>query len=183
VSQDKANLERIRDNQRRSRARRKKYLEDLEARLQNYELQCTRASSEIQAAARRVADENEKLRILLARYGIGDDTVVAYLQSSTSDTLMGRQCTSSNDAVQPREQLLQTCNTSYLDGNISMPAESRTGGLGSLGSTSFGTISFETYPPTKDKHLDTYSRSRTNRQRGPIEPTVHDSLWHHEWNE
>ncbi|KAK1918847.1 hypothetical protein P3342_010318 [Pyrenophora teres f. teres] len=65
VSQKAQNLARIRDNQRRSRARRKEYLQELEAKLRSYEQIGIEASSEIQSAARRVLDENKKLRALL----------------------------------------------------------------------------------------------------------------------
>jgi hypothetical protein len=117
-SKEKANLARIRDNQRRSRARRKEYLQELEARLRQCELQGIEASSEIQMAARRVADENKKLRGLLAQHGVGDDTIETYLQTSpTTDSMMGGQYGSSSAAVQMLEQLLQTRKTFPADGN------------------------------------------------------------------
>ncbi len=107
ASQEKANLARIRDNQRRSRARRKEYLQELEARLRQCELQGIEASSEIQIAARRVADENNKLRGLLAQHGVGDESVEAYLNSfPANETTLG-QYGSSSAAVQLLEQLLQ----------------------------------------------------------------------------
>ncbi|RSL41257.1 hypothetical protein CEP54_015875, partial [Fusarium duplospermum] len=49
----KANLARIRETQKRSRARRREYLRELEQRLRVYELQGVEASSEVQKAARR----------------------------------------------------------------------------------------------------------------------------------
>lgn len=78
--QDKANLMRIRDNQRRSRARRKEYMHELEQRLRVYELQGIEASSEIQQAARKVVDENKKLRSLLNKHGITDSSIDSFLQ-------------------------------------------------------------------------------------------------------
>lgn len=117
-SKEKANLARIRDNQRRSRARRKEYLQELEARLRQCELQGIEASSEIQMVARRVADENKKLRGLLVQHGVGEDTIETYLQTSpTTDTMMGGQYGSSSAAVQMLEQLLQTRKTCTADGN------------------------------------------------------------------
>ncbi len=71
----KANLARIRDNQRRSRARRKEYLQELEGKYRNCELLGVEASTEIQTAARRVADENKRLRALLREKGIDDREV------------------------------------------------------------------------------------------------------------
>jgi hypothetical protein len=117
-SKEKANLARIRDNQRRSRARRKEYLQELEARLRQCELQGIEASSEIQMAARRVADENKKLRGLLVQQGVAEDTIESYLQSSpTTESMMGGQYGSSSAAVQMLEQLLQTRKTFPVDGN------------------------------------------------------------------
>lgn len=67
-----ADLARIRDNQRRSRARRKEYLQELETKFRICEQTGAEASSEIQSAARAVADENKRLRLLLQSYGIVD---------------------------------------------------------------------------------------------------------------
>lgn len=113
MSQEKANLARIRDNQRRSRARRKEYLQELEARLRQIELQGIAPSPEIQLAARRVADENKKLRALLARHGVSDDSIVAHLQSSRingQDVITGEQfnVASSGGNIQFLERLLGT---------------------------------------------------------------------------
>ncbi|PHH84328.1 hypothetical protein CDD83_2115 [Cordyceps sp. RAO-2017] len=83
VPASKDNLARIRDNQRRSRARRREYLQELEQRLRVYELQGVEASTEVQMAARRVADENRQLRDLLNRHGVSDDHIAHYLQSGT----------------------------------------------------------------------------------------------------
>ncbi len=49
-------------NQRASRARRKDYIGDLERRLHAYEAQGIQVTAEVQAAARKVADENSALR-------------------------------------------------------------------------------------------------------------------------
>ncbi|KAI9167080.1 hypothetical protein HJFPF1_03200 [Paramyrothecium foliicola] len=79
----KANLARIRDNQRRSRARRREYVHELEQRLRSCELQGVEASAEVQAAARKVADENRRLRSLLNKHGVGDDLITQYLHAGT----------------------------------------------------------------------------------------------------
>ncbi|KAJ3454887.1 hypothetical protein MRS44_013487 [Fusarium solani] len=78
----KANLARIRDNQRRSRAWRREYLQELEQRIRVYEFQGVEASSEVQQAARRVAEENGQLRGLLNRHGITEDEIYRYLHTS-----------------------------------------------------------------------------------------------------
>ncbi|KAI4242606.1 MAG: hypothetical protein L6R40_003987 [Gallowayella cf. fulva] len=69
---------RIRDNQRRSRARRAEYLQELEAKVCNYEKKGAAVSAEIQAAARRVNEENWGLRQEVERLreesrGLGGD--------------------------------------------------------------------------------------------------------------
>ncbi|KAF2838760.1 hypothetical protein M501DRAFT_907401, partial [Patellaria atrata CBS 101060] len=65
----KDHLARIRDNQRRSRARRKEYLQELEWKYRNCEQLGVEASAEIQLAARRVLEENKRLRALLKQKG------------------------------------------------------------------------------------------------------------------
>lgn len=74
------NLARIRDNQRRSRARRKEYMHELEAKLRSYEQIGIEASSEIQTAARRVLHENQKLRSLLHGRGVSESEILAALE-------------------------------------------------------------------------------------------------------
>lgn len=72
VQDRSTNLARVRDNQRRSRARRKEYLNDLESKYRNCEQVGIEASAEIQQAARRVVEENKRLRGLLRRMGVSE---------------------------------------------------------------------------------------------------------------
>ncbi|KAI9821638.1 MAG: hypothetical protein M1827_002219 [Pycnora praestabilis] len=72
-------LARIRDNQRRSRARRKEYLQELEAKYRTCEQLGVKATAEIQVAARRVAHENKRLRALLARTGVNELEIERWL--------------------------------------------------------------------------------------------------------
>ena len=74
-----ANLARIRDNQRRSRARRKDYLAELEVKYRSCEETGAEASREIQQAARRVLDENKRLRQLLKQQGLSDTEIDGFL--------------------------------------------------------------------------------------------------------
>ncbi|KAH6954061.1 hypothetical protein BKA56DRAFT_638190 [Ilyonectria sp. MPI-CAGE-AT-0026] len=83
-TKDAKNLERVRDNQRRSRARRREYLIELEHRIQIYELQGIEASAEVQQAARRVSEENRQLRALFNRHGFSDDYIMSCLHSGAS---------------------------------------------------------------------------------------------------
>jgi hypothetical protein len=77
-----SNLARIRDNQRRSRARRKEYLQELEAKIRNCEQMGVTASTEIQSAARKVLDENRKLRALLRERGVPETEIMAITGAS-----------------------------------------------------------------------------------------------------
>ncbi|KAK5132400.1 hypothetical protein LTR08_009083 [Meristemomyces frigidus] len=72
TAQRNANLARVRDNQRRSRARRKEYLQELETKYRHCQQVGAEASSEIQTAARKVAGENKRLRLLLKQQGVSD---------------------------------------------------------------------------------------------------------------
>ncbi|RFN55150.1 hypothetical protein FIE12Z_662 [Fusarium flagelliforme] len=72
---------RIRDNQRRSRARHKEYVEGLQKKLQDYERRGVEATLEMQQAARSVAVENSRLKILLGYHGITNDDVEKFLHS------------------------------------------------------------------------------------------------------
>lgn len=85
----KDNLARIRDNQRRSRARKKEYLQELESKYRACEQMGVQASAEIQAAAKRVLDENRRLRALLQKMGMSDAEIDSFNDPSPNpaDTL------------------------------------------------------------------------------------------------
>ncbi|EOD43816.1 hypothetical protein UCRNP2_9497 [Neofusicoccum parvum UCRNP2] len=78
----KDNLARIRDNQRRSRARRKEYLSELESKYRSCEQMGVQASAEIQAAAKRVLDENRRLRALLHQKGVCDAEIDSFTHAN-----------------------------------------------------------------------------------------------------
>lgn len=83
------NLARVRDNQRRSRARRKEYLTDLESKYRHCEQVGVEASAAIQGAARRVAEENRKLRTLLKRKGVSEEEIRRWVEGEEGDALEG----------------------------------------------------------------------------------------------
>ncbi|KAI0013107.1 hypothetical protein F4779DRAFT_477152 [Xylariaceae sp. FL0662B] len=104
-----ANLTRVRDNQRRSRARRKEYVQELEKRVRMCELQGVEASFEIQQAARRVANDNKKLRTLLNNHGLSNESIDGFLRNGDGDLdpsnaltlLLSRQQTNDFNNVRP----------------------------------------------------------------------------------
>ncbi|KAL7950008.1 hypothetical protein V8C42DRAFT_340890 [Trichoderma barbatum] len=114
----KANLARIRDNQRRSRARRREYIAELEQRLRAYELSGVEASSEVQLAARRVAEENRQLRELLHKHGFQDDYISSFL-------LQQAGATSSTDLVQALQTTIAPRRPVALDSSVSFSLPSQ----------------------------------------------------------
>lgn len=81
--QDPNSLNRIRNNQRKSRARRKEYLQELESKLRKYESMGVEASLEIQASARLVAEENRRLRALLQSRGVVSQEIETAVATSS----------------------------------------------------------------------------------------------------
>ncbi|KYK61697.1 hypothetical protein DCS_02840 [Drechmeria coniospora] len=80
-SSTSASAVRIRENQRRSRARRKEYVESMERKVKDFERRGVEATLEMQQAARTVAIENARLRMMLARMGASTVDVDDFLQS------------------------------------------------------------------------------------------------------
>ncbi|OTA94484.1 hypothetical protein M434DRAFT_266211 [Hypoxylon sp. CO27-5] len=108
-SLDKVNLARIRDNQRRSRARHKEYVADLEMRLKRFERQGVEATWAIQQVARRVADDNIKMRALLNRMGFDNERITSFLQTGSldlSETQISNLSHEQVDMIQTLELLL-----------------------------------------------------------------------------
>lgn len=79
-----AALARSRQNQRRSRARRKEYTQQLEERLRSFERLGVAASQEVQETGRKVAKENALLRSLLILHGVSKEEIKKYLESEAT---------------------------------------------------------------------------------------------------
>ncbi|KAK6535840.1 hypothetical protein TWF281_000090 [Arthrobotrys megalospora] len=84
--------ERIRENKRRHRARKKEYVEELERKLRGYQQQGVQAAQEIQVAALRVVEQNIRLKELLRRVGVDDCTIQAWLQGEEKLRSLPRKC-------------------------------------------------------------------------------------------
>ncbi|WQF76263.1 hypothetical protein CDEST_01277 [Colletotrichum destructivum] len=80
-----AKATRIRDNQRRSRARRKELINELQRKVQEYERQGIEASLPMQTGASEVAAENSRLRALLASRGLSNEQVDSHLKTFDHD--------------------------------------------------------------------------------------------------
>lgn len=123
-------MARIRDNQRRSRARRREYLQDLEQRLRLCELQGIEATTEVQLAARRVAEENKQLRQLLNKHGFSDDYISRFLQAGVAgapDMHRGQTFATGDQgmAVHALQQAMVSRRPASLDSNVpfSVPSQ------------------------------------------------------------
>ncbi|KAK2052377.1 hypothetical protein LY76DRAFT_341692 [Colletotrichum caudatum] len=77
--------DRVRNNQRNSRARKKEYVLDIEKKLREFQSQGVEASAEIQKAARQVVHENHKLRQLLYTLGLNDTRIEQYIKTEKLD--------------------------------------------------------------------------------------------------
>jgi hypothetical protein len=108
-----ASLTRIRDNQRRSRAKRKELLESLQQRIQDYERRGVVATIEVQQAAKAVAHENAALRHLLARHGVSPDEINQELQAATGEAvIIGSDTRKPNPVLRPQTPSAMTNHTS-----------------------------------------------------------------------
>ncbi|KAL9080780.1 MAG: hypothetical protein Q9157_000567 [Trypethelium eluteriae] len=90
-SSGNANLARVRDNQRRSRARRKEYLAELENKIRTCQQLGVQATAEVQAVARRVLDENKRLRALLREKGATQWEIDGYIGTQSTDNNMPKE--------------------------------------------------------------------------------------------
>ncbi|KAM0199090.1 hypothetical protein ACHAPA_003691 [Fusarium lateritium] len=70
-----------RENQRRSRARQRELVDDLQSRVREYERRDGQATLEMQRVARAVAGENAALRGLLAAKGVSPEEVEAHVEA------------------------------------------------------------------------------------------------------
>ncbi|XXG94405.1 hypothetical protein Hte_000661 [Hypoxylon texense] len=80
-SSDRADLKRIRDNQRRSRARRRQYIRELEVQIESYRTRGIEVTAEIQRAAQRVAEQNKKMRVLLNSLSFNNERISYFLRT------------------------------------------------------------------------------------------------------
>ncbi|KAK9377154.1 uncharacterized protein V1513DRAFT_456581 [Lipomyces chichibuensis] len=77
-------LARIRENQRRSRARKREYVADLETKIRSCQEEGLQLNIQIQRTARRVVEENRKLRELLSKVGVDERMVEEWLKNKES---------------------------------------------------------------------------------------------------
>jgi hypothetical protein len=95
--QDRSKSDRIRDNQRRSRQRKKEYLQDLEDKVKHLKAEKVKGSMEMQAAARKVQEhnnllmsENRNLREVVLSLGVPIDELEDRLKAMSIEGIPRR---------------------------------------------------------------------------------------------
>ncbi|KAG9251654.1 uncharacterized protein F5Z01DRAFT_275548 [Emericellopsis atlantica] len=74
-----------RENQRRSRARRRELVQDLQEKVARFEREGVQASIELQRIAKALELENHRLRALLDRKGVAPDEIARHLRATGYD--------------------------------------------------------------------------------------------------
>ncbi|KAH6668734.1 hypothetical protein B0J14DRAFT_149449 [Halenospora varia] len=75
MDEDSIRAARLRDNKRRNRQRQKDYTSSLEKRLKELQAQGVQATKEVQVSARRVVEDNARLKALLRCVGVEDHVI------------------------------------------------------------------------------------------------------------
>ncbi|KAJ5236574.1 hypothetical protein N7489_006665 [Penicillium chrysogenum] len=84
-------LARVRENQRKSRARKQEYVNELEQRLAVYKEQAHQKDIEHRLATQKVEAENRHLRALLGSLGVSSASVQQYLQEADTGANINRK--------------------------------------------------------------------------------------------
>ena len=100
----KGKQQRIRDNQRRSRARRQEYLADLERRLRDCHSTCRDAELQ-RTALVDLQQENSCLRTLLSVTGVSKDLVDSFLRQHSTEGHLPDSSTNSMRQLRPKIQV------------------------------------------------------------------------------
>ena len=86
-----AELERVRNNQRRSRARRKEYITELEEKIRKHEARVIQVSQD--ETIQSLTWENGVLKNLLHSMGLGDDFITSYTKASSTAREIAQKAT------------------------------------------------------------------------------------------
>jgi hypothetical protein len=115
---------RLRNNQRRSRERRKEYIEDIKKRLLEYESKGVDASMKIEHNAKQMAEENKHLRALLAQQGISEQYIQQYVHAAQNgfDTSASNSDATPMPKLQNRRESLEPAN-SFNVSPATMPSD------------------------------------------------------------
>jgi hypothetical protein len=84
--QESRRAARLRDNKRRNRQRQKDYTSSLEAKLRELQSRAVQATQEVQLSARKVVEENARLKALLRHVGVEDHVIETWKPDSTDQS-------------------------------------------------------------------------------------------------
>lgn len=168
-----------RENQRRSRARHREFVSDLQRRVHEYERRDAQATLEMQQVARAVAAENQALREMLAARNVTSEELEAYLmsrnvgiaQKSTFHIRSGRPLTSTRAAGSFSSRLLRNAvEQSVFSEQLS---ESSTAALSSQSPENTGPTSSR-WPPansaTQDRRISSQPSPQESRRHNYEQP-------------
>ncbi|KAJ9504477.1 hypothetical protein H2202_000533 [Exophiala xenobiotica] len=116
----KAKQERIRDNQRRSRARRQEYLAELEQRLEQCRVTC-RDADLLRQSFYELQAENDHLRELLSTAGVSSDLVESSLRQRSQQSSSNNDQRASIPNTTNLRQLKPKLNPHALPTNVAPP--------------------------------------------------------------
>lgn len=119
---DRAKISRLAENKRRSRARHREYVLDLERRLEDVRKRGVQATKEVQTAARQVALENKRLRELLLLAGFETEHIDLWAKSGPDAGSRGGD----DLALCEIEQRAELCATAAASGPAETTGEKRT---------------------------------------------------------
>jgi hypothetical protein len=84
--QESQRAARLRDNKRRNRQRQKDYTSSLETQLRELQSRGVQATQEVQLSARKVVEENARLKALLRHVGVEDHVIETWTPDSTGQS-------------------------------------------------------------------------------------------------
>ncbi|EAQ89478.1 predicted protein [Chaetomium globosum CBS 148.51] len=123
---------RIRNNQRRSRARHREFVDELKAKVREYERQGVQATLDMRQAARKVALENSRLRSLLASRGVTDEEISHYLAQFEDRASVGLPTAAPTPQTDASPRLPVGSDSGLLSSDRNVPDVEPASGLNTL---------------------------------------------------
>jgi hypothetical protein len=175
---------RIRDNQRRSRARRQEHLQDLERRLSECRVTCREADLRLNAF-KELQIENARLRQLLQILGVNENLVNSFVHQDAAAAAAAATASSSGSALRPLKPKITPAPklaTPSPTGKCILPTNSHPTNLAAL-STTFITTSSQPVPfsSTLSSHLSTNTPCRDIPRMSPSNSPVHEPFRAHQY--
>jgi hypothetical protein len=112
---DAARTSRLTENKRRYRARRKEYVADLERRLEEVRVQGINATAQVQLAARRVVEENKRLRDLLQLAGFTANDIDLWAKNEHGENKAGGTDCARRREIEQKARLCATFAVGYKE--------------------------------------------------------------------